>query len=100
MKKRLALAVATIFVASTGLGFGATAYRVFYPRQGDRVIVDDLDLTCSESHALLTSKVNLPQMFACGDTASGDGPYVRITPIRITIAGTNQRLLFSVKRDR
>lgn len=60
------------------------------------MILGDLDLTCIESKRAGT----LPQMFACGNTASQAGPYVRITPTRITIAATSQRILFSVARDR
>lgn len=100
MRTRLLLVAVLIFAMSSGVGIGATAYRVFYPRQGDHVILDDLDLSCLEAHSLITLKVDLPQTFACGNTASGNGPYVRITPTRITVAATNQHILFTVKRDR
>jgi hypothetical protein len=33
MRKRLVCATVLIFVATAGIGFGATAYHTFYPRQ-------------------------------------------------------------------
>lgn len=96
MRRRVAIVAVILLVLSGGKSLGATAYRTFYPRQGDRVVFDDLDLSCFESHR----SGSLPQTFACGNTASENGPYVRITPTRITIAATSQQILFTVRRDR
>jgi hypothetical protein len=86
---------------SAGASLGATAWRTLYPKQGDRLIFDDLDLTCFEVRSATRGlRVVVPQTLACVNTATGNGPYVRITPTRITVAATNQRTLFTVKRDR
>jgi hypothetical protein len=62
--------------------------------------MDGFDLTCFESHAAPETNPPFPQTLACGDTASRNGPYVRITPTQIVVTATNQRILFTVKRDR
>lgn len=90
---------AIAFLLSAGAGLGATAWRTFYLRQGDSVVFNDLDLSCFETRRANVA-VPLPQTLACGNNASQNGPYVRITPTRITIAATSQRILFTVRRDR
>jgi hypothetical protein len=63
----------------------------------DRVYVDDLDLWCIESAGNVAAA---PHTFACGNTSTGNGPYVRISGSKIVVAATNQRILFTVRRDR
>lgn len=87
--------VAAVVLASTASA--AVAYRIFYVHPSDRVIVDDLDLSCFESAGNVPSA---PHTFACGNTSTGNGPYVRISGARIVVAATNQRILFTVRRDR
>jgi hypothetical protein len=76
-RPRLAALLVTVIVAlsvGVGVGAGASAIHIFYPRQGDRVMMDDLDLTCFESHAAPETNPPFPQTLACGETASGNGP--------------------------
>ena len=100
MKRGAVIVVVLVLGIGAGTGFAATAWRTFYPKQGDRLIFDDLDLSCFEARSAQTASGRIPQTLACGNTASENGPYVRITPTRITIAATSQRILFTVKRDR
>jgi len=84
-------------VALSSVASAAVAYHVFHVHPSDRVIIDDLDLSCLETAGNVPSA---PHTFACGNTSTGNGPYVRISGTRIVIAATNQRILFKVRRDR
>lgn len=86
------VACAAVFAPAA---LGAVAWHTWYVHPHDVVIVDDLDLSCSETAPPVPVKE-----FGCGNTSTGNGPYVRIFPGRIDVVTSNQRLLFRVKRDR
>lgn len=90
----VAVVAAVVFASTASAG---AVYRIFYVHPSDRVIVDDLDLSCFESAGNVASA---PHTFACGNTSTSHGPYVRISGTKIVVAATNQRILFTVKRDR
>lgn len=87
---------ATLLTASGALG--AAAYRTYYMHPSDRVYIDGLDIFCGYGPG--TSKPAFGPALACGNTSTGNGPYVRIYGDRIDVVSSGQRLLFRVKRDR
>jgi hypothetical protein len=100
--KTIAIIMMALALVGAGTAFGATAgERFFYPRQGDTVTWDDLDLECHEQYAMTIQGKHYAQTLVCDDASSGDGPHVVVGPTTIVVSNTPEtRTLFKVKRDR
>lgn len=99
MRTRIALLVLFAFVISAGAGFGASVYhRQYYMSPTDRVTIDSLDLWCVVGPP--DASLGVLETMACGNNSSGTGPYIRVNASRITIAASNGRTLFTVRRSR